>query len=358
MTSTTINSELLQVDPSVDHDLQFTQLLQLADQDNSSDVLGVQSPEQRANHWLTILAKADGFGSGHMDGRLELLRYRAELHLNGIDVALQRMARWRDGLAKRAADTAPADEAGLDTAFRLGCYFFSDAHLADLRRARLHAHLEADAASIFKLAHPALTTRPDAALLRLRTELTVWAPGQSDLVSRFHAGRAFLVDLEAWLHAHNRLGFEIRAEPVRRWFAKIEDILLQHGAPRASVPVQHVAASIPPQDLAAGDAGGPQEGGMRMPPEATRTSLASSEASGTVSNVRSLSFDTLQREDVHFLLQAICRWYEVREPSSPVPYFLQRAVRTMHADFFTILQDLLPDSTPQFEKLAGLSAKK
>jgi type VI secretion system protein ImpA len=335
MTTAPIHVELLRVDPRLDQDAQFTQLLQLAEQDYSSDVLGTQSPEQRARHWLAILARADGFESANTDGRLELLRYRAELNLHGIDAALQRMARWGNVLAERTDDTAPSDEAGLDTAFRVACYFFSDAHLADLRRARLHATLESDAASIFKLAHNAPGGRPDAALQRLRTELAAWAPGQRDLVARFNAGREFFGHLEAWLHAHNRLGFEIRAEPVRRWFTMMEDIVLQHGAPKVAEPVKPIAASmILPQDLPAGEAG------------------------CTTSNVRSLSFDTLQREDVHFLLQAICRWYQVHEPSSPVPYFLQRAARTMHADFLSILQDLLPDSTPQFEKLAGVSVKK
>lgn len=52
-------------------------------------------------------------------------------------------------------------------------------------------------------------------------------------------------------------------------------------------------------------------------------------------------------------IDKICTYYQQNEPSSPVPLLLKRARNMVNKNFFEILQDISPDSTPQAEKLLG-----
>jgi len=59
------------------------------------------------------------------------------------------------------------------------------------------------------------------------------------------------------------------------------------------------------------------------------------------------------REDVQQVLDAATRYFEIHEPSSPIPLLLRRAKRLINQDFVDILRDLAPDALVQAKNLAG-----
>jgi type VI secretion system protein ImpA len=59
------------------------------------------------------------------------------------------------------------------------------------------------------------------------------------------------------------------------------------------------------------------------------------------------------REDAVRLLDHVCAYLRLHEPSNPAPLFIRRAQRLMRKDFVAIVKDLIPDSLPHLEALAG-----
>jgi len=59
------------------------------------------------------------------------------------------------------------------------------------------------------------------------------------------------------------------------------------------------------------------------------------------------------REDVIRALDEICKYFERNEPSSPIPYFMQRAKKLLTMSFMDILRDMAPDAVNQAEKICG-----
>lgn len=59
------------------------------------------------------------------------------------------------------------------------------------------------------------------------------------------------------------------------------------------------------------------------------------------------------REDVLRAIDAICAYYARAEPSSPVPLLLQRGRRLVTMSFLDIVKDMVPESIPSLQKIAG-----
>jgi type VI secretion system protein ImpA len=59
------------------------------------------------------------------------------------------------------------------------------------------------------------------------------------------------------------------------------------------------------------------------------------------------------REDVINILDRVCEYMERTEPSSPAPLLIRRAQRLMSRSFVEIIQDLVPGSLSDIQKLAG-----
>ena len=59
------------------------------------------------------------------------------------------------------------------------------------------------------------------------------------------------------------------------------------------------------------------------------------------------------REDAVRVLDLVCAYLKLHEPSNPAPLFIRRAQRLMRKDFVEIVKDLIPDSLSNLEKLAG-----
>jgi type VI secretion system protein ImpA len=64
------------------------------------------------------------------------------------------------------------------------------------------------------------------------------------------------------------------------------------------------------------------------------------------------------REDVVRMLEKISRYYESREPSSPVPILMERAKRLVHANFLELIEDIAPDGLTQVQTLRGRQASE
>jgi type VI secretion system protein ImpA len=60
------------------------------------------------------------------------------------------------------------------------------------------------------------------------------------------------------------------------------------------------------------------------------------------------------REEVIFAIDGICKYFEKYEPSSPVPFLMQRAKKLLSMNFMEILQDLTPESVGQAENICGV----
>ncbi|SNS92319.1 MULTISPECIES: type VI secretion system protein TssA [unclassified Azospirillum] len=60
-----------------------------------------------------------------------------------------------------------------------------------------------------------------------------------------------------------------------------------------------------------------------------------------------------RREDVAAMLDSICEYLTRTEPSSPVPFLLQRAKRLLGKNFMELLSDLAPDGASQFQTVRG-----
>jgi type VI secretion system protein ImpA len=61
------------------------------------------------------------------------------------------------------------------------------------------------------------------------------------------------------------------------------------------------------------------------------------------------------RDDAVRMLEKVCEFMERTEPASPAPLFIRRAQRLMTKSFVEIIQELVPDSLDQIQRLTGLN---
>ena len=59
------------------------------------------------------------------------------------------------------------------------------------------------------------------------------------------------------------------------------------------------------------------------------------------------------RDEVIRALDAICKYFESNEPSSPIPFLMLRAKKLLSMNFMDILRDMAPDAVNQAEKICG-----
>ncbi|HEV2455667.1 MAG TPA: type VI secretion system protein TssA, partial [Verrucomicrobiae bacterium] len=72
---------------------------------------------------------------------------------------------------------------------------------------------------------------------------------------------------------------------------------------------------------------------------------------------QAISGDVQSRQDVIRMLEKIREYYRRHEPSSPVPYILQRAQRLAEMDFMQIIGDMTPDAIAEIQKITGEKPK-
>lgn len=71
-----------------------------------------------------------------------------------------------------------------------------------------------------------------------------------------------------------------------------------------------------------------------------------------------ISGEIQSRKDAIKMLEKIREYYQRHEPTSPVPYILQRAQRWVEMDFMQIIGDLTPDSLAEIQKITGEKPKQ
>jgi len=68
--------------------------------------------------------------------------------------------------------------------------------------------------------------------------------------------------------------------------------------------------------------------------------------------------DIDSRDDAIKAIEKVIRYFEVYEPSSPLPLLLRRAMRLSTKSFLEILRDISPDGLSQAETLGGMSSEE
>ena len=71
-----------------------------------------------------------------------------------------------------------------------------------------------------------------------------------------------------------------------------------------------------------------------------------------------ISGEIQSRQDVVKMLKKICGFYRKTEPSSPVPYIIERAKRWVEMNFMELIDDLAPDSVKDIQRITGEKPKE
>lgn len=102
----------------------------------------------------------------------------------------------------------------------------------------------------------------------------------------------------------------------------------------AAAPAEEVPAAAAPADAPAAAA----PAASQAVPAATVPQAAPLPVSATAIQGRQQAVEQLR---------LLCEWFETNEPSSPVPYFLRRAIRCVGASFMDIMEDIAPAARDQ-----------
>jgi type VI secretion system protein ImpA len=89
--------------------------------------------------------------------------------------------------------------------------------------------------------------------------------------------------------------------------------------------------------------------------EAEAEAVPGVEGETTPSRVPARTGSIQSREDVIRSIDAICKYFERYEPSSPVPLLLLRAKKMLTMNFMEILSELAPDAVKQAETICGVT---
>lgn len=134
-------------------------------------------------------------------------------------------------------------------------------------------------------------------------------------------------------HAHQGIW---NANPLSDQLAGCTALLKQHLRKRLSMSDEAVASVAPAKKPEATD----DDGGW-----------TAENIDRSISNLSRIRVDS--RADAAEVIEAASRYFEVHEPSSPVPLLLRRARRLINQDFVGILRDLAPDALVQAKNLEG-----
>jgi len=94
-------------------------------------------------------------------------------------------------------------------------------------------------------------------------------------------------------------------------------------------------------------------------PAATAGKEALVETTGTSGEISPVAVpgEIRSRADAALMLERVCEFMERTEPANPAPLFIRRAQRLMTKSFVEIIQELVPDSLDQIQRLTGLERR-
>lgn len=86
------------------------------------------------------------------------------------------------------------------------------------------------------------------------------------------------------------------------------------------------------------------------------TSESDTETTENKGQLKSMN-EIRSREDALQVLSRVCEFLERTEPANPAPLFIRRAQQLMKKNFAEIIQELVPDSWSQIQKMTGTDKK-
>ncbi|SJM93129.1 type VI secretion system protein TssA [Crenothrix polyspora] len=93
----------------------------------------------------------------------------------------------------------------------------------------------------------------------------------------------------------------------------------------------------------------------KIPPEEEASKLEAADSVAEPAKSAAVKMEGIHnRDEVIRALDAICKYFERYEPSSPVPFLMIRAKKLLTMNFMAILQDLAPDAVRQAENICGV----
>jgi type VI secretion system protein ImpA len=95
------------------------------------------------------------------------------------------------------------------------------------------------------------------------------------------------------------------------------------------------------------------QGAESAPAASADEAVADAPEQPVAATVVRVSGEIGNRDDVLRSLDRLLAYYSRHEPSSPLPVLLNRAKNLVHADFESIVRNLIPDGMSQFENLRG-----
>lgn len=315
----------LSVAPALAGDVRYGQLQVMADELVRHDPVAARSAEECRERWRQVLTQAEALLCDFVDVRLHLLRYRAVLATEGFLAGGTLLAQWSEALRQ----TAPADidAAALEIVGTTLGHLLTDDHIREWQSSDLTGNGDLPMVELLKDSGAARAVndglRQSPALADpAATAGTQSQHNASGVLSQVTAMQAVIADVAKWLRAYPPLAALVQQERASRWLARVRELLA------ASVGV-----------------------GAAMPDDRSPAASVTPHHPWTASHPESSEW---QRMDVVALLQSCIGWFAQNEPGHPAPYFLQRAVTLMNADFHGILQALLPDAAAQFRSLTGM----
>lgn len=126
------------------------------------------------------------------------------------------------------------------------------------------------------------------------------------------------------------------ASPLRDMLSRCTSALKQHLRQRLTASDEAVSSVAPVEASDPVDENGP---------------WALDHVDQSISSLSRIRVDS--RADAEQYIDAVSRYFEVHEPSSPVPLLMKRARRLINQDFVGILRDLAPDALVQAKNLEG-----
>jgi predicted component of type VI protein secretion system len=309
---------LFAVSIDLENNKEFIHVQALAQQDGQGDLLSHESADSHRQRWTEISHQTAHLQRTWSDVRLTVLSYRALLFINGLSAGLACYEKFSMHLEQASVQIEELKQGHKAIFFSSLCYFFTPQHMSDLRLSPLGMNGFTKTGQVLQ-----------ASLDGLKEPLQTWLPKQTQLNGFLQAAQSFLYRLEGVLRPLNNLGVEMNATDCVVLLKKLEALLKQNGCPSSQQNNTLLAVAC--------DANSWGEEGLQTP---------------------SSSHLKWNRQQVIEQMEQLASWFSVHEPSNPAPFFLRRAIKLCQSDFMGMLQELLPDAVPQFEKLAGASAKK
>ncbi|MGI8570450.1 MAG: hypothetical protein ACR2KT_16075 [Methylocella sp.] len=109
----------------------------------------------------------------------------------------------------------------------------------------------------------------------------------------------------------------------------------------ATLVLAESAGDVPPSDVGAEVAAARVAGESSIADESASAPPMAADAA--MAAIESLRFSATTRKEAIFLLDEVVRYLRVAEPSSPIPWLIERAKALADRDFISVLASVLPD---------------